>query len=247
MSGEIMFLTHSLGEAAYREENGEIHGQPNKGLRGFLVELVKEIMVVRGYSPPVTSTGPADPVTIVEVPFARGLHMVQNLPDIALFNISRNPEREKTLKWVGPTHGSEVYLYKKKRAAVHILNYADAKRLKHISVQRSGEDYTFLQQQGFTNLFAINSQSQALQMLMLGRADAAPFGTNIIAPLARENNINLLAIERTPVKLFDTSGYLAFSTNIADSEVARWQQALDQLKSSERYHQLLEKYYRVTH
>jgi polar amino acid transport system substrate-binding protein len=225
ISGEIMFLTHSLGEAAYREENGEIHGQPNKGLRGFLVELVKEIMVVRGYSPPVTSTGPADPVTIVEVPFARGLHMVQNLPDIALFNISRNPEREKTLKWVGPTHGSEVYLYKKKRAAVHILNYADAKRLKHISVQRSGEDYTFLQQQGFTNLFAIN----------------------IIAPLARENNINLLAIERTPVKLFDTSGYLAFSTNIADSEVARWQQALDQLKSSERYHQLLEKYYRVTH
>ena len=233
-ASQITFLTHGTGVATYIDAQGKLRGKPGKGLRAFLVELVREMMIIRRHPQPVQT-----------VPFARGLKMVQTQPDYVLFNISRNPEREATMKWVGPTHGSEVYFYKKKGADINLKNLEDALSVRLISVQRGGEDHAFLQKQGVSNLIPVNTQAQSLKMLLLGRAHITPIGSNVLASLAKESRVDLDQIERTSVKLFDTAGYLAFSKNISDEVIARWQQALEQVKSSAKYPQLIEQYYRV--
>ena len=49
-------------------------------------------------------------------PFQRALLMVQQQPNTALFIVARRPERENTVKWLGPLSSSYVYLYKHRDA-----------------------------------------------------------------------------------------------------------------------------------
>jgi polar amino acid transport system substrate-binding protein len=50
-------------------------------------------------------------------------------------------------------------------------------------------------------------------------------------------------VQKTPVLLFMAEGYLAFSKNVPDDVVRQWQAALDQLKKSGKYDELVKVYY----
>ena len=50
-------------------------------------------------------------------------------------------------------------------------------------------------------------------------------------------------VQKTPVLLFKAEGYLVFSKNVPDDVVRQWQVALDQLKKSGKYDQLVKDYY----
>ncbi|MES9887577.1 MAG: hypothetical protein ABW140_12260, partial [Candidatus Sedimenticola sp. 6PFRAG1] len=102
-ASDISFLTHNLQEQAYNDEHGELRGKPHSGKRSFNLELVREMMMIQGHSQEIS-----------EVPFARGLKLVQNRPHHALFNVSRTPAREQTVKWVGPLQVETDYLYELK-------------------------------------------------------------------------------------------------------------------------------------
>jgi polar amino acid transport system substrate-binding protein len=58
----------------------------------------------------------------------------------------------------------------------------------------------------------------------------------------KEAGISSQAIQQTPVVATATEGSLAFSRNIADDIIQKWQNALDQLKQSGRYDQLMQEY-----
>ena len=58
----------------------------------------------------------------------------------------------------------------------------------------------------------------------------------------KDAGIDPALIERTNVKLFETKLYIAFSKDISDSEVYKWQLALDQLKASGKHEKILKKY-----
>lgn len=52
----------------------------------------------------------------------------------------------------------------------------------------------------------------------------------------------LQATQRTPVKLSDSKGYLVFNRSTPDSVIQQWQEALDQIRQSGRYKQLVQQY-----
>ncbi|RME70489.1 MAG: hypothetical protein D6776_11600, partial [Planctomycetota bacterium] len=93
----IVWLTHGADAECERQPDGTLRGRAHAGLRSFLVELVNTLAEqVEGRRPKIHI-----------VPFARGLRTVQSRPGHALFNVARSPEREGTVRWVGPTFETE--------------------------------------------------------------------------------------------------------------------------------------------
>ena len=231
-AAEIQFLTHNTQKEAVLDDNGILHGVEGAGLRGFLVEVVKEMMVlVEG-----------KPYAIEDLPFARAYKMLNNEENYALFNISRSDDREPLFKWVGPTIQGEVFLFKRRGSDVNVTTLDDAKLVEKIAVQNGAGDEADLQKLGFTNLHPVETQGHALKMVAADRVQLTPVGTTVVWNLAKQFNIDPELIEQTPVKLGDTIGYIAFSKNVSDDVIQQWQTALDALKSSGKYDELIRRY-----
>lgn len=199
---------------------------------GFAYELVRETMLELGEKFPIEF-----------VSFRRGWQQVQNEQGKALFVVSRNPEREKSAKWVGPLLKSATYIYQRKGAGLSLNKLDDLGKLNGIAVQLGINEDTFLTAQGLTNLYRSPSKSLTLRALINQRVDAAPFGRHAVPKLLRDAGLPPDAIEQTPLKLFDNEFYIAFSKDVSDETIERWQKAFDKVKR-ERYEQLYAKYLR---
>jgi len=219
---EIEFMTHFMRPFTWQEE-----GQH----KGFAVDIVREMMKSMNH-----------PENFTMYPFLRGLKIVQAEPNRAFFIAARRPEREGTVKWVGPLVTNGVYFYKKKGSAVKVDSLEDLWNLDSIGVGVGLADDTFLQSKGFTNLFRVGNQKQLVQMLAAGRIDATPIGELVAREMALDAEIDPNEIERTGIKLYDSVVYLAFSKNVTDKVVSQWQQALDDLKTSGKYEEIYQKH-----
>lgn len=224
-STEITFLTHFIKPFTYAKN------EDNTAYDGFAVEVVREMMNIMEY-----------PQNFKMYPFNRALKMVQTEPNYALFIVARRPEREGTVKWVGPLATNGVYFYKKRGSEISINNLDAAKKVDRIGIGRGNADHTYLKNKDFNNLHPTDNQMQNLQMLLVDRISLTTIGEMVMPEMAREANIDPDLIERTDVKLYDSTVYIAFSNNIPDSEIEEWQQALDQLKASGKYQEIYNKY-----
>ena len=102
------------------------------------MEVVREMMILMNHSK-----------TIKEVPFKRGLFMVQEDINTALFNVSRTTERENTVKWVGPLHKEADYFYEMKNAPTGVTSLEDAKKVERICVLNGSVHESFLRKNNF--------------------------------------------------------------------------------------------------
>lgn len=228
-ASRITFLTHSLGEQSYLEGAKILRGKEHGGRRAFDIELVREMMLLVG-----------ERAEIEEIPFKRGLMLVQSSPDYALFNVNRTEEREHTVKWVGPLQSSITHFYENAKAPTGIKSMEDAKRVGSICVMRGNVHHRYLERQGFTNIYPVNSYASCIDMLILGRVSITPLSN--LSALAESKNPEATLVKKTPVKVMESEGYLAFSKNTSDALIEEWQAALDEIKASGRYDELLNLY-----
>ncbi|WP_350431501.1 hypothetical protein ABIS04_14565 [Shewanella sp. H8] len=61
--------------------------------------------------------------------------------------------------------------------------------------------------------------------------------------LAKAANIDINSIERIPIKLYDSTLYIAFSNDTSDEVIALWQQAFDELISLGMYQTIYQDYF----
>jgi len=230
-ASEIQFMTHNTQGKTYKDGNGELRGIKHSGRRAFNLELVREMMILLNY-----------PKTIIDIPFKRGLLYVQSKQDYALFNVTRKPSRESTVKWVGPLQSDKAYFYELKNALTGIQTLEDAKKIESICVLNGNIHDEFLQKNGFDNLTRNNSYAGCFKMLAHKRVGLTPSSVLSLNERLKAAGISPQDVERTPVLLFNTDGYLAFSKNVSDDVVKQWQDALDKLKRSGRYDQLVQEY-----
>jgi polar amino acid transport system substrate-binding protein len=231
LASEIQFMTHNIKEKTFIDEKGELRGKKHGGRRAFNLELVREMMILMN-----------SPGTFEEVPFARGLLYVQNNKNFALFNVTRKPDRENTVKWVGPLQSDTAYFYELKSAPTGIRTLEDAKKVDSICVLNKGVHDTFLQEKGFDNLQYNVSYTGCFKMLANKRVSLTPSGFLPLVERLRTAGLSLQDVKRIPVSLFDSEGYLTFSKNISDNVIQQWQNALDELKQSGKYDQLIQEY-----
>ncbi len=231
-ASEIKFLTHSLQGQTYVDAGGELRGKKHTGKRAFNLELVREMMAIMNHSG-----------GLKELPFKRGLMMIQNHPDMALFNVSRTAEREDTVKWVGPLQKEVDFFYEMKSTPTGIKILEDAKKVKEICVLNGSIHETILRKNNFTNIQTNYSYVGCFLMLKAGRVDLTPSASSAVSIKLNGAGILPNQIQQTPVILLESKGYIAFSKNISDETIQKWQDAFSQIKKSGKYQQLYQLYF----
>lgn len=227
----MTFITHNTQGKVYTDENNELRGKKHAGRRAFNVELVREMMILMNH-----------PRVILDYPFKRGMKTVLEKPNSALFNVTRKPSREDMVKWVGPLQEDITYFFEMKNAPTSIQTLDDAKKVESVCVLNGGIYEIFLKKNNFKNLISVNSYAQCFKMLKKGRVALTSSSLLALPQRLKDANIQNDTIKRTPVFLFKTQGYLAFSKDISDEKIHQWQNALDSLKKSGVYDQLVRDY-----
>lgn len=218
----LTVLTHEVQPFGWQERGQSF---------GFAYELVLETMQELG-----------DALPIDFVSFRRGLQQVQSQQKKVFFILNRTPEREHTVKWVGPLIKSSTYMYQRKGAGLNLRNLDDLRKTPAIGLQIGLSEDTYLTTQGFTNIYRSTSKALTVRALVNKRVDAIPLSQLAVPSLLREEGLPADAIEQTPLKLFDNDFYIAFSKDVSDETIQRWQKALDKVKR-DHYETLFAKYF----
>lgn len=220
----LRFITHELKPFTWTDEQ-------SGATQGLVYDLCKETIVRMGHKKP----------KIEVFPFIRALKIAQSKDNIVVFHVARNGERERTLKWVGPIISNGVYFYKNKNSHFSVSSLDDLKKLNHIGVGRGNASETLLNELGFNNLYPVNNEMLAVEMLALNRVDAVPVGEMVVNELVRQAKLDIKLLEKTNIKLTESVLYMAFSKNISDTEIQKWQNTFDRVKR-EKYEALYQQY-----
>lgn len=217
----IKILTHKLPPFVKTEN----------ALSGLAYEVVKEILKQQKVD---------DNITLL--PFPRALKILEQQNGVALFAVAKTKERSHLFKWVGPLVSSSVYVYTQANEQRISGSPAVISTSKLIAVARNNADHTYFKNKGFKNLYVVNNQLQAINMLLLGRVDYAPISELVLPEILSALGANRDELIRTEFKLYESELYIAFSKDVKDSVINKWQQSLDNVKLSGQYQQIYNKY-----
>ncbi|EGB14242.1 extracellular solute-binding protein family 3 [Pseudodesulfovibrio mercurii] len=199
-------------------------------LWGVAPEVILEIQKAVGDDSPLRET-----------PWLRGYEQTQKLSGQALFAIVRIPEREKLFKWVGPIFGEGDYFFKHRGSPLRIETLDDAREVLRIAVRKDGYTHQALAARGFTNLDVGPTYESSYRKLVQDRVDLVLMGERTYYYMVRQAGLDPAEFERTDCKFGDSAAWLAFSLDVPDETVRKWQDALDALKESGVYQDIMER------
>lgn len=221
-AGPLHVYTESTRPLQY-EEDGE--------LKGFTVEVVREIMLRAG------SQG------VMEiVPWKRGYLEAHDEPDVVLFPTYRTPEREEDFQWVGPIFKTEWVLYKKKGSPLRLASLEDARKIGTISVYGSDARHLFLQEHGFTNLQVVKDNKLGWQMLLSGRVDLVA-GSNLVYTLPEGQYDAPLSEVEPALVMAEFLLHPVFSRKADPALVQSWRVALGAMVEDGTYATIYRRYF----
>ena len=220
---DLVYMTEEFPPYNYTEKNV---------LKGLSVELLLSIWEEMGF----------EEQHIKVYPWARGYQLIQKNKNHVLFSMTRTKEREKMFKWVGPIHVDKFVLIGLKDKNIQVNSLEDIKKLR-IGTTRDDVAGEILKELGI-NVKAVDKvpdMGANVKKLLLGRIDLVSY--------SERGLYNFLKKNRYDTKKFavvfickEIGSYYAFSKNIPDSLILRFQQALDKLKF--KHTQLVNKYLR---
>lgn len=190
--------------------------EKDQGITGLSTELVQEIFKRANVEH-----------QIKVYPWARAYRMAQEAPNVAIYSIGRNEEREKLFKWVGVIVNREVFVYKLKgRPEIKANSLGDLKPYKFGGI-RDGARTMYLRKEGLV-VEESNDDASNIKKLQSRRIDVFPSDEPNLVYLSQKNGVDFDTMERL-IKLEKMSGglYLAFSLNTADDTVEKCRAALD--------------------
>lgn len=197
-------------------------------LVGVAPEVVREIQAIVGDDNPIHVT-----------PWLRAYNKSQTQPMQALFAIVRIPARENLFKWVGPIFGEGDYFFRRKNRLLRVRNLHDAKMVSRIAVRKDGYTHQALATAGFTNLDVGPTYKSSYMKLAEGRVDLVLMGERTYYYMVKQAGLDPELFERTDCKFADSAAWLAFSRDVPDEVIAKWQAALDELKASGKYDEIM--------
>ena len=225
----LPIYTHSCGTEVTREPDG-IHGVPHGGKRAFYVELVRAILAEMGTT-----------AKIEEIPLARGLAMLQHGDDLVLFNITRSPEREQAMSWVGPISEETDRLYERKSDPTGIRTLEDARTLP-VCVLNGNVDDAVLRRNGFNNLSRSLDYEGCFRMLGVGHVRLVASADLGLEQKLTRAGVSEDTVVATPAVVIQQDGYIAMPKRTPGSETQRWNAALAKIRQSGKYAQLFARY-----
>lgn len=185
-----------------------------------------------------------DTNTIKVYPWSRGIKILDNKKNTAIFSMLRTKDREDKYKWVGPLSKMELVFFKRADSNIELQSIADAKQIPKIGVTKNVGNHDILNAKGFTNLDVIKSgvDEKNIKKLIKGRIDLWPSlkiaGLYNAKKLGYEGQI----VPINNVNIFEGDLYIAFNKSVDDKIISRWQNALDELIKNGTVNKIKEKY-----
>lgn len=197
-------------------------------LWGVAPEVVKEIQKLVG-----------DDSELKDAPWLRAYEQTQTAPMHAIFAIVRIPKREKLFKWVGPVFGEGDYFFKRKGTSLKVESLADAKKMGRIAVRKDGYTHQTLVAKGFENLDVGPTYDSSYKKLLEGRVDLVLMGERTYYYMVKKAGLNPNLFERTKFRFAESAAWIAFSPDVPDEIIEKWQGALDTLKANGTYDEIM--------
>lgn len=186
-------------------------------LKGASVELLRAIWRKMGVR--------EQPIDVV--PWARGYDWLLTRKNHVLFSMSRTPQREALFKWVGPIFTVRNVLLGLAGGPVSISTLEDARRYR-IGVINDDVLEAFLLERGFAreSLEGVSSLELNFAKLDRGRIDLIAHTQSTFDEYIRQNALDPSRY-RVHHVLMERKNYYAFSKEVPDALIARFQAALD--------------------
>jgi len=215
IAGTIQLYTENSPPSSFEYGHGT-----SAEVRGSSVDIVKEIMTRTGYLNNINLTL-----------WNNAYDIVQYLPNSALFNTARTPERENMFQWVGPVSSSRSHFYTLAPSGLTIETLDQAKALQSIATPKGWFTHDFLINNDFPNIVATAITPQdAFNQLITGEVDALLLTDVSIKWLADLNDIPISNLTQQ-MEALNFKGYIAFSLSTPASTVQQWQSHLDAMKA----------------
>jgi polar amino acid transport system substrate-binding protein len=190
---------------------------PDGQTDGFVVDLVKALQRELNDSTPIEL-----------MPEGRAMLTAQQEPNVLLFSFSRTAEREAMYHWLLPVLQKRWQIYLPALSQRQLHSLTDLRKLNAIGVVRGDVRESYLLQQGFTNLVAVTSHQQNLQMLNSGRVDAIAGDSLELAYQIRKHHHT--APPKLALTLRSSNVYLIMPKQASPQLQQRWQHAISALK-----------------
>jgi len=167
---------------------------------------------------------------------------VETGKDLALFNVYMTAARKPRFKWVGPLQKETVYLYGLENTQV-ITDFDSAMLVPGICVVYGNNHHTLLRKRRFPNIRTAGTYTECFELLKEGKVQLTATSDTTLPYLLKIAGIEKERIHKVPPPLMQSNGFIAFSRNIPDTTIAKWQAAFDALVDSGRYQSLCDLYF----
>lgn len=237
----ILFITWLLiGGTAFgqaiqvvTEEYPPFNYSENSNVLGFCTDVVKEVL-----------TRAKLDFSIHSHPWSKSYQMAQSQPNVLIYSIARNVEREPLFKWVDVIARTEVYFFKlKSRVDIKIKRFDDIKKYK-IGAVRDDFRAQWLMKQGIANqLNLVPSDSHNMRNLFDRKIDIFPVGELVAYNIAHQEGRAFNDLDKTMyIKDMSADLYMAFSSQTPDVVVEKCKKALFEIKKDGTYEKIKSKY-----
>ncbi|BBD09592.1 uncharacterized protein DFE_2866 [Desulfovibrio ferrophilus] len=185
-----------------------------------------------------------EPLTIITAyPWARAYRMAQTQPGTVLFSMARTPEREQMFKWAGPIANVRFVLTAPKSRHLKIAKGTDLTGLRIGTLREDVGDQLLDPWRDICTVEPVATVDQNLKKLDMGRLDLISYEESSTRLLLLRHGKNPNDYE-TAFVLEEVPIYFAFHKDTPDDLVQRFQQALDRVKQSTRFSDLVDEYAR---
>ena len=199
---------------------------------GVATEIVREIMKRLQVS-----------YDIISLPWKRAYRYLLEEPNVMLFTVTHTKARENLFKWAGPIITSRLVFFAKRDSKIEIKSLEDAKKVDRIGLVQGYSVEKYLLQQGFTNLDNISASEKTNPIkLMKDRIDLWATVDLVGIYNAKLQGVNPENMKVAYVIIKDQYKYIAFSKQVPDKIVQKWQDVLDEIKQDGTFEKILDKW-----
>ncbi|MCX6227204.1 MAG: transporter substrate-binding domain-containing protein [Bacteroidia bacterium] len=169
------------------------------------------------------------------------LNRLKTEENIALFTTMMTTERKDLFKWAGPVVLAAFSFVGLPSEGFTINDVEDAKKLNSVGVPKSFSTAELLHQLGFTNLVEYSDEDAMVRGLYQGEVQVIFDDFNIVKMTAVSQGRDIVYL--APFFTYSTQqGFIAFSKDVDDQIVAKWQDAINDIKDEGLLQEILDRY-----
>lgn len=163
-------------------------------------------------------------------PWARAYHVAQNQPNVLIYSIGRNSQRETMFQWVDVIAPYNVFLYRlKSRPDIQVQKLEQLGGYR-IGAVRDDVRAQYLEKLGIATDLVVDDSANA-KKLASGRIDLFPIDEIAMVALYRREGMDPQSVEKALALTALSSGlYMAFSLQTAPDIVERCRRALRDMR-----------------